>query len=95
MVYPGGAVAGVELLRPGALLLANPAAINNPFFLLAPTWALIPLLVIATLATVIASQAVISGVFSLTRQAVRLGYLPPMRIIYTSDQSPGRFTFRW
>lgn len=79
----------------GALLLANPAAINNPFFLLAPTWALIPLLVIATLATVIASQAVISGVFSLTRQAVRLGYLPPMRIIYTSDQSPGRFTFRW
>lgn len=50
---------------------------------------------IATLATVIASQAVISGVFSLTRQAVRLGYLPPMRIIYTSDQSPGRFTFRW
>ncbi|RTG50841.1 low affinity potassium transporter Kup [Serratia marcescens] len=74
----------------GALLLANPAAINNPFFLLAPTWALIPLLVIATLATVIASQAVISGVFSLTRQAVRLGYLPPMRIIYTSDQESGQ-----
>ncbi|ALD42916.1 potassium transport protein Kup [Serratia marcescens] len=74
----------------GALLLVNPAAINNPFFLLAPTWALIPLLVIATLATVIASQAVISGVFSLTRQAVRLGYLPPMRIIYTSDQESGQ-----
>ncbi len=49
---------------------------------------------IATLATVIASQAVISGVFSLTRRAVA-AYLPPMRIIYTSDQGPGRFTFRW
>ncbi len=58
----------------GALLLKNPEAIKNPFFLLAPDWALIPMLIIAALATVIASQAVISGVFSLTRQAVRLGY---------------------
>ncbi len=58
---------------PGALLLKHPEAIKNPFFLLAPEWALIPMLIIATLATVIASQAVISGVFSLTRQAVRLG----------------------
>ncbi|MBF7957615.1 low affinity potassium transporter Kup [Rahnella victoriana] len=74
----------------GALLLSQPAAIKNPFFLLAPDWALIPLLVLATLATVIASQAVISGVFSLTRQAVRMGYLPPMRIIYTSDVESGQ-----
>jgi len=74
----------------GALLLSHPDAIQNPFFLLAPGWALIPLLVLATLATVIASQAVISGVFSLTRQAVRMGYLPPMRIIYTSDVESGQ-----
>ncbi|WP_439291246.1 MULTISPECIES: low affinity potassium transporter Kup [Rahnella] len=74
----------------GALLLSKPDAIANPFFLLAPGWALIPLLILATLATVIASQAVISGVFSLTRQAVRMGYLPPMRIIYTSDEESGQ-----
>lgn len=74
----------------GALLLKNPEAIKNPFFLLAPDWALIPLMVLATLATVIASQAVISGVFSLTRQAVRLGYLPPMRIVHTSDMESGQ-----
>ncbi|WP_439213923.1 low affinity potassium transporter Kup [Duffyella gerundensis] len=74
----------------GALLLTHPEAIKNPFFLLAPDWALIPMLILATLATVIASQAVISGVFSLTRQAVRLGYLPPMRIIYTSEKEAGQ-----
>ena len=74
----------------GALLLKNPEAIKNPFFLLAPDWALIPLLILATLATVIASQAVISGVFSLTRQAVRLGYLSPMRIIHTSEMESGQ-----
>ena len=74
----------------GALLLKHPDAIKNPFFLLAPEWALIPMLIIATLATVIASQAVISGVFSLTRQAVRLGYLSPMRIIHTSEMESGQ-----
>ncbi len=74
----------------GALLLKSPEAIKNPFFLLAPDWALIPLLILATLATVIASQAVISGVFSLTRQAVRLGYLSPMRIIHTSEMESGQ-----
>lgn len=74
----------------GALLLKNPEAIKNPFFLLAPDWALIPLMILATLATIIASQAVISGVFSLTRQAVRLGYLPPMRIVHTSDMESGQ-----
>ncbi|WBM70654.1 low affinity potassium transporter Kup [Buttiauxella sp. WJP83] len=74
----------------GALLLKTPEAIKNPFFLLAPDWALIPLMILATLATVIASQAVISGVFSLTRQAVRLGYLSPMRIIHTSEMESGQ-----
>ncbi|KEA50935.1 MULTISPECIES: low affinity potassium transporter Kup [Mangrovibacter] len=74
----------------GALLLKNPETIKNPFFLLAPDWALIPLLILATLATVIASQAVISGVFSLTRQAVRLGYLSPMKIIHTSERESGQ-----
>ncbi|WP_432716455.1 low affinity potassium transporter Kup [Pantoea agglomerans] len=74
----------------GALLLSDPKAIKNPFFLLAPDWALIPILILATLATVIASQAVISGVFSLTRQAVRLGYLPGMRIIHTSERESGQ-----
>ncbi len=67
----------------GALLLKHPEAIKNPFFLLAPEWALIPMLIIA-------SQAVISGVFSLTRQAVRLGYLSPMRIIHTSEMESGQ-----
>ncbi|MCK8326043.1 KUP/HAK/KT family potassium transporter, partial [Erwinia amylovora] len=74
----------------GALLLKHPEAIKNPFFLLAPDWALITMLILAALATVIASQAVISGVFSLTRQAVRLGYLPQMRIVYTSEQESGQ-----
>ncbi len=74
----------------GALLLNKPEVIKNPFFMLAPTWALVPLLILATLATVIASQAVISGVYSLTRQAVRLGYLPPMRIVHTSAQESGQ-----
>jgi KUP system potassium uptake protein len=74
----------------GALLLSDPKAIKNPFFLLAPDWALIPMLILATLATVLASQAVISGVFSLTRQAVRLGYLPGMRIIHTSERESGQ-----
>ncbi|MGL4930483.1 MAG: low affinity potassium transporter Kup [Plesiomonas sp.] len=74
----------------GALLLSNPAAVKNPFFMLAPEWALFPLVILATLATVIASQAVISGAFSLTRQAVRLGYLPPMTILHTSEEEAGQ-----
>ena len=74
----------------GALLLKNPAAIENPFFMLAPKWALVPMVIMATLATVIASQAVISGVFSLTRQAVRLGYLPGMTIKHTSESEAGQ-----
>ncbi len=69
-----------------ALLLANPSAISNPFFLLFPSWALYPAVALATAATVIASQAVISGVFSVTRQAIQLGFLPRMQIRHTSDQ---------
>src|SRR5207248_7117804 len=72
------------------LLLANPAAIENPFFRLAPDWAVYPLVGLASIATVIASQAVISGAFSLTRQAVQLGYLPRMHVRHTSEQTIGQ-----
>lgn len=74
----------------GALLLANPAAIENPFFMLAPDWAVYPLVGLASTATVIASQAVISGAFSLTRQAIQLGYLPRMQVRHTSEQAIGQ-----
>lgn len=74
----------------GALLLNHPEAIQNPFYLLAPTWALYPLLIISTLATVIASQAVISGAFSVTRQAIQLGYCPRMNILHTSGDEMGQ-----
>jgi KUP system potassium uptake protein len=74
----------------GALLLARPEAIANPFYLLAPPWALYPLVVLASTATVIASQAVISGAFSITRQAVQLGYLPRMLVRHTSEQEIGQ-----
>jgi KUP system potassium uptake protein len=74
----------------GALLLDNPDAINNPFYRLAPEWFLWPLLLLATCATVIASQAVISGVFSVTRQAVQMGFWPRMRISHTSSKEIGQ-----
>ncbi|MFP3518144.1 potassium transporter Kup [Pseudomonas sp. SIMBA_077] len=74
----------------GALLLENPDAARNPFYMLAPSWALIPLVGLATLATVIASQAVISGAFSLTRQAIQLGYIPRMHIQHTSSAEQGQ-----
>ncbi|TXI76701.1 MAG: potassium transporter Kup [Dechloromonas sp.] len=74
----------------GALLLAEPEAIQNPFFHLAPDWALIPMLGLATLATVIASQAVISGAFSVARQSVQMGLLPRMQIIHTSGHEEGQ-----
>jgi len=74
----------------GALLLADPAAVANPFYLLAPDWALYPMIGLSTLATVIASQAVISGVFSITRQAVQLGYLPRFEIQHTSSKEIGQ-----
>ncbi|WLG52069.1 potassium transporter Kup [Pseudomonas sp. FP1742] len=74
----------------GALLLGDPEAARNPFYLLAPNWALIPLVALSTMATVIASQAVISGAFSLTRQAIQLGYIPRMRIRHTSSAEQGQ-----
>ena len=74
----------------GALILADPTAVKNPFYLLAPAWALLPLVVLATCATVIASQAVISGAFSLTRQAIQMGYCPRLTIMHTSERQIGQ-----
>lgn len=74
----------------GALLLRDPTAIQNPFYLLVPQWALYPMIIMATMATVIASQAVISGVFSLARQAIQLGYLPRLSIKHTSESEEGQ-----
>src|SRR5215217_1713477 len=74
----------------GALLLEEPSAIANPFYEMAPAWALGPLVVLATVATVIASQALISGVFSLTQQAVQLGFAPHVRIKHTSSRMIGQ-----
>ncbi len=74
----------------GAMLIADPEKIDNPFYRMAPQWALYPLVVLATVATIIASQALISGAFSLTMQAAQLGYLPRMKIIHTSSQEKGQ-----
>ncbi len=74
----------------GALLLRRPETVVNPFYHLAPEWALYPMVVLATMATIIASQAVITGSFSLTQQAVQLGYLPRVRIIHTSESERGQ-----
>ena len=74
----------------GALLIHDPAAIRNPFYLLAPDWALYPLVALATAATVIASQAVISGAYSITRQAIQLGYAPRMEVQQTSEREIGQ-----
>jgi KUP system potassium uptake protein len=74
----------------GALIIHEPAAIKNPFYLLAPAWALLPLVVLATAATVIASQAVISGAFSLTRQAIQMGYCPRLTVTHTSEGHIGQ-----
>ncbi|MFI4953443.1 MAG: potassium transporter Kup, partial [Burkholderiales bacterium] len=74
----------------GALIIAQPEAVKNPFYLLAPEWALLPMVVLATIATVIASQAVISGAFSLTRQAIQMGYCPRLTIRHTSERQIGQ-----
>jgi len=74
----------------GALLLQNPAAVKNPFFMMAPAWALIPLVGLATLATVIASQALITGAFSVTKQVIQLGYLPRLQIWHTNVKETGQ-----
>ena len=74
----------------GALLLIRPEAVKNPFYEMAPQWMLIPLVLLATMATVIASQALITGAFSVTRQVIQLGYLPRMQIIHTSIRDTGQ-----
>jgi len=80
----------INYLGQGALLLANPQAIENPFFLLYPQWALLPMVGLATAATVIASQAVITGAFSLTSQAIQLGFLPRLEVRHTSGAQFGQ-----
>ena len=88
----------LHYLGQGALLIERPAAAANPFYLLAPAWSLYPLVIIATCATIIASQAIISGAFSLTRQAIQLGYLPRMEIVHTSSAEIGQIympTVNW
>ena len=74
----------------GAFLLASPEATANPFYLMAPSWATLPLVILSTMASIIASQALISGVFSITRQAQNLGFLPRLRIIHTSATEFGQ-----
>jgi len=80
----------LNYLGQGALLMGDASAIKNPFYLLAPEQFRLPLVILATLATIIASQAVISGAFSVTRQAVQLGYLPRLRILHTSASTQGQ-----
>ncbi len=74
----------------GALLLAEPAAVKNPFFMMVPEWGLLPLVVLATAATVIASQALITGAFSVTKQVIQLGYLPRLNVQHTSVKDTGQ-----
>lgn len=80
----------INYLGQSALLLTNPAAAENPFFLLAPEWARLPLVILATMATIIASQAVISGAYSVSQQAVQLGFLPRLKILHTSAKAAGQ-----
>lgn len=80
----------LNYLGQGALILSNPQAIDNPFFLLAPGWGLLPLVILSTIATVIASQAVVTGAFSLVRQAIQLGLLPRIEITHTSETQEGQ-----
>ena len=82
----------------GALILNHPEFIANPFYHLAPRWALYPLVGLAALATVIASQAVISGAFSLTHQAIPLGFIPRLKVVHTSEDEKGQIfiaPFNW
>ena len=88
----------LQYLGEGALLLINPQAASNPLFNMVPSWAVIPMVVLAVLAAVIASQATISGAFSVTKQAIQLGYLPRMSMTYTSIQESGQIyipTINW
>ncbi|GCA50762.1 potassium transport protein Kup [Sinorhizobium sp. KGO-5] len=87
VVFPALAL---NYLGQGALVLSHPDAISNPFFLMFPNWALLPMVVLATAATIIASQSVITGAFSLIRQAIHLGFLPRFEICYTSETQTGQ-----
>jgi KUP system potassium uptake protein len=87
LVFPALAL---NYLGQGALLLSSPPAIKNPFYLLAPWWAHYPMVAFATVATVIASQAIISGAYSLTQQAIQLGFLPRMRVFHTASREKGQ-----
>src|SRR3954447_567138 len=87
LVYP---CLMLNYLGQGALLLGHPAAAENPFYLMAPDWARLPLVFIATAATIIASKAVISGAFSITHQAVQLGFLPRLKTEHTSEKAAGQ-----
>jgi KUP system potassium uptake protein len=87
LVYP---CLVLNYMGQGALLLGHPQAATNPFFLLAPEWARLPLVFLATIATIIASQAVISGAFSVTHQAIQLGFLPRLRTEHTSEKARGQ-----
>jgi KUP system potassium uptake protein len=87
VVFPALAL---NYLGQGALLLSNPRAIENPFYLLAPGWAHYPMVAFATAATVIASQSIISGAYSLTQQAIQLGFLPRMQVLHTATQQKGQ-----
>jgi len=87
LVYP---CLTLNYLGQGALLLGHPAAAENPFYLMAPDWARLPLMLIATAATIIASQAVISGAFSVTHQAIQLGFLPRLKTQHTSEKALGQ-----
>jgi KUP system potassium uptake protein len=80
----------LNYLGQSALLLTNPAAVENPFFLMAPEWARLPLVILATMATIIASQAVISGAYSVSQQAVQLGFRPRLKILHTSARAAGQ-----
>ncbi len=80
----------LNYLGQGATLLSRPEAVENPFYLMAPDWALVPLVILSTFAACIASQALISGVFSITRQAVQLGFSPRVRIVHTSSREIGQ-----
>jgi len=85
----------LNYLGQGALILENPSGISSPFFLLVPGWGRLPMVFLAAAATVIASQAVISGAFSVTQQAARLGYLPRLRIAHTSAKTVGQIYVPW
>ena len=85
----------LSYLGQGALILGDPAHISSPFFLLAPGWARLPMVLLATAATVIASQAVITGAYSVASQAAQLGYLPRLRIAHTSESSIGQIYVPW